>query len=223
MLDKLTRWSSGLLILSGALVAGAIPFHPDMELPGFALSRAWAPVHVLLGLAALLTAGGFGLVYRAIGGRITPIGHSAFVLAIVGNVMVAGISLFVEATIIPVLAGDPAYERLLAVNGPLLGGAYGSLSWLSYAIMSIGTLILAGYLVAVKVMTVPNGVLFIATPFAGFVPPFPTLLGIICGVVLGAAMIWFGISVLKGAAHKAISEELLAYDECFSQAASGHA
>ena len=223
MLDKLTRWSGFLLILSGVLLAGAMLFHPDVELPGFALNRAWVPVHVLLGIAALLAAGGFGLVYRAIGSRISVIGHSAFLLAIVGNIMVAGISLFVEAAIIPVLAGDPAYEPLLAVNGPLIGGAYGSLSWLSYAIMSIGTVFMAGYLVARKVLTVPNGVLFIAAPFAGFIPPFPTLLGIICGVVLGIAMIWFGISVLKGAAHKLLSEELLAYDECFGQATSGHA
>lgn len=222
MMNKLTRWSSSLLILSGMLVAVPMLFHPDVDQPGFAMQRAWVPVHILFGISALFGAAGLVILYRAMGFRIPAIGHLAFVLALLGNILLAGLMFFVEATIIPVLAAHAEYEGLMSITGPFLNGAFGSMVMISLAIMSAGSLLLAAYLVATRTISILNGILFLGAPFAGFAPPFPTMLGIIGGVSLGAAIIWLGISISSGIAHQALAAGLDTYDECFLEA-GGHA
>jgi hypothetical protein len=222
MSDKLIRWSSGLLILSGILIAGPMLFHPDTTEPGYALTQAWVPVHVLLAIGALAGAAGFGVFYRAMGSRLSVYGHAAFILALLGYTLVAGMSLFVQATIVPVLAANPVYQTLLSVTGPLMAGAFGNVATLSIVILSAGVLFLAGYLVWTKTISVFNGILFIGAPLAGFAPPFLAMLGIIGGVMFGAAITWLGVSIRSGIAHEALASGLRAYDECLVQA-GGHA
>lgn len=222
MLEKITRWSSTLLVLSGILVALPMLFQPDVEQPGFALQRSWVPVHIFFGIAALLSIAGLGALYRALGSRVSVIGHAAFVLALLGNVLLAGLMFFVEATIIPVLAGNSEYEVLMSITGPLLGGAFGTFVMLSYAITSVGALLLAVYLASTKTISLLNAALFLGAPLAGFVPPFPTVLGISGGVIFGVALIWLGISIRRGIAHEALAAGLGAHDDCFLEA-GGHA
>jgi hypothetical protein len=222
MSDKLTRWSSTLLILSGILIAVPILFQPDVDQAGFALQKAWFPVHILFGIAALLGIAGLGAFYHVLGSRISAIGHVAFILALLGNILLAGLMFFVEATIIPVLSAHSEYEALLSITGPLMSGPFGTVVMISFAIMSVGSLLLAAYLVAMRTISLLNGILFIGAPIAGFAPPFPTMLGITGGVMLGAALIWLGLSVRSGSAHEALVAGFDSYDECLLQA-GGHA
>jgi len=222
MKNKLLHWSSTFLILSGILIAVPFLFHPDVDQPGFALQKAWIPIHVMFGISALFAIAGLGVFYRVLGSRITTIGHMAFVLALLGNILLAGLMLFVEATIIPVLAAHSEYEALMSITGPLMSGAFGSIVTISFAIMSVGSLLLAAYLVATRTISVLNGILFIGAPLAGFSPPFPTMLGITGGVILGTALIWFGLSIRSGIAHEAVATDFADYDECLLHA-GGHA
>src|SRR5271169_2012777 len=222
MSEKLTHWSSTFLILSGILIAVPILFQPDVDQPGFALQKAWVPVHILFGVSALFGIAGLGVFYRVLSSRISTFGHVAFVLALLGNILLAGLMFFVEATIIPVLTARSEYEALLSITGPLLGGPFGTIEMISFAIMSMGSLLLAAYLVATKTISVLNGMLFIGAPIAGFAPPFPTMLGITGGVILGAALIWLGLSIRSGIAHDALSITFNSYDDCLLQA-GGHA
>jgi hypothetical protein len=222
MSDRLTHWSSTFLILSGILIAVPILFNPDAAQPGFALQQAWVPVHILFGISALFGIAGLSVFYRVLGSRMSKIGHVAFVLVLLGDILLSGLMFFVEAAIVPVLAAHSKYEALMSITGPLMSGTFGAMVTISFAIMGVGFLLLAAYLVATRTISVLNGILFIGAPIAGFAPPFPTMLGLIGGVILGIALIWLGLSIRNGIAHEALAAGFGAYDECFLQA-GGHA
>ncbi|MGE5173233.1 MAG: hypothetical protein ACM3MD_05330 [Betaproteobacteria bacterium] len=219
MSTKAIKWSSVLLIISGVLLAAPILFHPDMSKPGYALLGAWVPVHVLLGISALAGLAGLIVFYGAMSPKITVFGHVAVWFAIVGTALLAGLMFFVESAIVPVLAGDPTYEPLLGMTGPLMTGAFGALAMLSMVIVSIGFILFGGYLIWAKVISPVNGALFIiGAPLAAFSPPFPYIVGIIGGVLLGIAIGWLGVSIRTGRAHDTLETTLRIHDECLAQA-----
>jgi hypothetical protein len=222
MLTKSLDRSGTLLIVAGVLIAGSMLFHPDDTQPDFAFHAAWVPVHVLLGIGSLAGLAGLVGLYGALRGRITAFGNAAFILAFLGTVLFTGLMFFVEATLLPVLGSNPAYQPLLSDTGPLMGGPFGMALMASFAIISLGYVLLAIYLVAAKTISVVNGLLFIGAPLAAFAPPLPYAVEIIGGVLLGLAFLWLGVSIRKGTAHKALEAEVRNQEECLLHA-SGHA
>jgi hypothetical protein len=222
MTSKYLDRSGTLLILAGILIAGSMLFHPDDTQPGFAFNAAWVPVHVLLGIGSLAGMAGLIGLYGVLRGKITAFGNTAFVTALLGSVLFTGLMFFVEATLLPVLASDPAYQPLLSDTGPLMGGPFGIALMTSFAIISLGYVLLAVYLVVSNTISVVNGLLFIGAPLAAFAPPLPFAVGIVGGVLLGVAFLWLGVSIRKGTAHKALESDIRTQEECLVHS-GGHA
>ena len=219
MSTKAVKWSSVLLILSGFLLAVPILFHPDVIKSGYALQRAWVPVHVLLGMSALIGLAGLIVFYGAMSPKTTVFGHIAIWFAIVGTALLAGLVFFVESAIVPVLAGSPAYEPLLSETGPIIAGAFGVLALILMVILTVGYILFGGYLIWAKIISPVNGILFIiGAPLIAFSPPFPYAVGIIGGVLLGIAIAWLGVSIRTGRAHDTLETTLRIHDECLAEA-----
>lgn len=219
MSTKAVKWSSALLIIGGVLLAVPMLFHPDMTTTGYALTAAWVPVHVLLGISTLAGMAGLIVFYGAVNPKTTLFGHVAFWFAIIGTALLSGLMFFVETAIIPVLAGSPAYEPLLGISGPLMTGAFGVSLTLAMAIAAIGFILVGGYLIVAKIISPVNGALFIiGAPIALFSPPLPHVLGIIGGVLTGCALVWLGVSIQKGRAHDTLEATLCVHDQCLAQA-----
>jgi hypothetical protein len=149
-------------------------------------------------------------------------GQFAFGLAILGNILLAGLAFFVDATLVPVLAADPAYQPLLSENGPLMTGFFGFAVTTALFIAALGWLSLGAYLAATKTISTVNGLLFLGAPLMFFSPPLPLTFGILGGVLLGPGVTWLGLSIRRGVAHEALRETLRLEDECLIQA-GGHA
>lgn len=212
-----------LLIISGLLLAVPILFHPDMSKPGFALADAWVPVHVLLGISTLAGMGGLIVFYGAIRPKITVVGHVAFWLSIVGTALFTGLLFFVEATIVPVLANNPAYEPLLSETGPIMAGAFGISALIAAVITAVGSILLGGFLIWERIVSPVNGGLFIiGAPLLAFSPPLPFVVMVIGGVLFGIALVWLGVSIRTGRAHDTLESTLRIHDECLIEA-GGHA
>ncbi len=219
MSTKAVKWSSVLLIIGGVLLAVPMLFHPDMGRPGYALVSAWVPVHVLLGISYLAGLAGLIVFYGAVSPKATVFGHVAFWFAIIGTALLSGLMFFVESAIVPFLAGNPAYEPLLAMTGPLMAGAFGACAMISMAIVSVGFILVGAYLIWAKIISPANGVLFIiGTPITAFSPPLPHVWGIIGGVLLGCALVWLGVSIRRGRAHDTLEATLRVHDQCLAEA-----
>jgi hypothetical protein len=220
---RAVKWSSVLLIISGLLLAVPILFHPDMSKPGYALVSVWVPVHVLIGISALAGVAGLIVFYGAMSPKTTVVGHVAFWFAIMGTMLMVGLMFFVEAAIVPVLAGNPAYEPLLSMSGPIMAGVFGVLTLITAVIMAVGFILFGGYLIGAKIISPVNGILFIiGGPLIAFSPPWPYVAMIIGGVLFGIALIWLGLSIRTGRAHDTLESTLRIHDECLAQA-GGHA
>lgn len=223
MLSKSLNRSGILLIIAGILTAGSMIFHPNIGRPGFAMQGAWVSVHVLLGIAALIAILGLAGLYAPLRTKMTFFGQAAFGLAVLGNILIAGLMFFVEATLVPVLSRDPFFQVLLTGTGPLMTGSFGLVITATIIIAAAGWIFLAGYLTGTKTISVTNGLLlFIGAPLTAFSPPLPFSIGLIGGVLFGAGVTWLGLSMLTGTAHEALREMIRLEDECLIQA-GGHA
>ena len=219
MSTKAVKWSSVLLIISGLFLAVSILFHPDLVKPDYAHVGAWLPVHLLLGMSALVDLAGLIVFYGAMNLKTTWFGHVAFWSAIVGTVLMAGLMFFVEAAIVPVLASSPAYEPLLSTSGPLITGVFGVMTVITAVIMAVGFILFGGYLIRSKIISPANGTLFIiGAPLVALSPPWPYALMIIGGVLFGIALVWLGVSIRTGRAHVTLESTLRIQDECLAQA-----
>lgn len=221
MTTKTLKRSGTLLIISGILLALGMVFHPDMSRPDYAASSAWVTVHIVLGFSTLLGLAGLVGLFTVMNPKLTAFGKAAFGLAVLGNLLLTGLMFFVEASVLPVLARDPAYQPLLSPSGPLMTGALGTSIWISMLIAAVGFLCLAAYLAATKTISTGNGILFIGVLPLVFSPPLPLSIGIIGALLLGGAITWLGVSIQRGIAHQSLASSVRMQDECFAQL--GHA
>jgi hypothetical protein len=222
MTSKSINRSGLLLIISGILMAGAMLFHPDVSRPD-AFQGRWGPVHFLIGISALLSIFGLAGLYSVMRTKITVFGLWAFSLAILGSIMISGMMFFFEATLVPLLASNPAAAPLLSDNNLLMSGSFRWMAVASLLIAALGWVFLAGHLMGTKTISTVNGLLLlVGAPLLLFSPPLPFAFGMIGGLLLGAGTAWLGISIRRGAAHEALKESLRLADECFIQA-GGHA
>ncbi len=221
MTAKTLSRSSLFFVLSGILLLLGIVFHPDMAQPDYAARSVWVPVHIVLGVSALFglfaLAGLFGVMHLNLGA----FGRTAFVLAMLGNVLLIGVMFFVEASVLPVLARDPAYQSLMNPAGPLLAGGLGISIAISMAIAAVGYLLLAWYLASTRTISPVNAILFIGAPLLVFAPPLPHVIGVIGGLLLASAIIWLGYSIRAGVAHRSLVLSIRVQDECLAH--KGHA
>lgn len=222
MTTKTLNRSSMLLIISGILLVIGVLFHPDMSEPGYAAAPGWIPVHIIMGFSTLFGFAGLAALLAVMNLNIRPFGRTAFGLALLGNLLLTGIMFFFEASVLPVLARNQEYLPLLSENGPLMTGPLGTMIGISMFIASLGYLLLAGYLVSSRTISLVNGILFLGAPLLLFTPPLPSAAGTIGGLLLGAAIIWLGVSVRMGLAHLSLASSLRIQDECFSHV-GGHA
>lgn len=222
MTTKTLNRSSMLLMISGVLLAIGMLFHPDMANPDAAARTVWIPVHVLLGISALLGLVGLAGLYAVLNLNLTTFGRISFGLAMLANVLLTGVLFFVEAAIVPVLASDTLYRPLMSENGPLLTGGFGFAVGITMVIATTGFLCLAGYLASTRTISFANAALFIGAPLLSFSPPLPFAFGIIGGLLLGGGFAWLGVSIRKGTAHDALALNLQIQDECILHS-GGHA
>lgn len=221
MTTKTLNRSSLLLILSGILLGIGMIYHPDTARPDYAATPAWVPVHIMLGLSALFGLGGLAGLFAAMNLKMRTAGRVAFGLAMLGNMLLAGIMFFVQVAILPVLARNPVYRPLVSQSGPLMTGALGTAIGLSMVIAAAGFLLLAWYLVHMKTISLLNGLLFLGAPVFVFTPPLAPAFGVAGGLLLGSALVWLGISVRIGIAHRSLEPDLRVQDECLAHL--GHA
>lgn len=221
MTSKTLNRSGLLLILSGILLALAVIFHPGMSEPGYAASASWIWVHVLLGFSALIGLSGLAGLFAVMNLKMRPFGRAGFALAMLGNILLAGIMFFFEATVLPVLARDPSLRMLTDPSGPLMTGAVGTAIGISLFVAAVGYLLLAGYLLLTRTISPANSILFIGAPLFLFTPPLPFSFGVVGGLLLSAGLVWLGVSVRSGTAHDSLASSLHLQDECLAHL--GHA
>jgi hypothetical protein len=221
MTSKTLKRSSSLLIMSGILLIIGILFHPGMSRPDAAASFSWGLVHVLLGFSALLALAGLGGLFAVMNLKLTGFGKAAFGLAMLGNVLLTGIMFFVNASVLPVLARDPAYLPLLSEIGPLMTGALGMAITISTATAALGYILMAGYLAVSKTISLANAVLFLGAPLMLFAPGVTFAFAVVGGLLLGAGITWLGLSIRRGIAHQWLASTLRVQDECLAHL--GHA
>src|SRR5215471_14747218 len=137
---SLIRWSAVALLLSGALIAVPIVFHPSYA-DAQALTRpAWVPIHTALTIAAIL--GLFGLVglYTRLRERSGWFGLISFVLIFTGTALFVAV-LSIESFVLPALASSASGQTLLDPAGPLLSGPLNVFLLLTSGIFSLGCLL----------------------------------------------------------------------------------
>jgi len=196
-------------LLSGALIAVPIVFHPSYADPQALMRPAWLPVHTVLTISAIL--GLFGLVglYNRLRERSGWLGLTGFVLLFTGTALfVAGLS--IEAFVLPALASSAAGQKLLDPAGPLFSGPLNVFLLLTSGIFSLGCLLFCVAILRSGIYGRWVGLLLLGGILLAFWPPLPDLVGIIGGVLLGLGFIWFGYILLARSGERVVQAQATA-------------
>jgi len=205
----LVRLSGLALLLSGALIAVPIVFHPSYADSQALLRPAWVPVHIALTISAIL--GLFGLVglYTRLRERSGWLGLSGFVSIFTGTALFVAV-LSIEAFVFPALASSSAGQTLLDPAGPLLGGPLNVMLLLTGVIFSLGCLLFCVAILRSGISGRWVGLLLLGGILLAFWPPLPDLVGIIGGVLLGLGFIWFGYILLARSGERVVQAQTAA-------------
>jgi hypothetical protein len=192
-------------MLAGLLIAIPTLFHPSDADPRAFLNPAWAPVHALLIVGAIISMFGLVGLYRVQADRVGALGLAGFVLGFAGSALVVA-GLVADAFVLPVLAADPAGQALLDPAGPLLGAALGLIFLAMGVTFALGAVLLG--LATARAGVLPRwagALIAIGGPLLAFTPPLPPLIGIAGAVLLGAGYFWSGYAIWAGpAAHATV-------------------
>jgi hypothetical protein len=182
------------MAISGLLVAGTTPLHPNVLTNSVSESvedtPLWTALHIcMLASITLAFIGACGIVavHGNLLGRWGQSGLAASFIGAVGGSAVMGL----EALAFPILAVQA--PELLSLNGPL---------FISPAMIGLGTLIVGWPLgltilgvTAARARVFPRGagiLLAIGAPaFVALAGPFLPVLGALSGLTLGAAQLWW--------------------------------
>jgi hypothetical protein len=206
---SLTRWSGVALLLSGALIAVPIVFHPSYADPQALMRPAWMPVHIALTMAAIF--GLFGLVglYSRLRERSGWLGLTGFVSIFTGTALFVAV-LSIEAFVLPALASSASGQALLDPAGPLFGGPLNVFLLLTGSIFSLGCLLFCIAILRSDISGRWVGLLLLGGILLAFWPPLPDLVGIIGGVLLGLGFIWFGYILLARSGERVVQAQATA-------------
>jgi hypothetical protein len=170
---RLTRGSGLALMLAGLLTAIPTLFHPSDADPRAFQSAAWAPVHALLIVGAIISLFGLIGLYRVQAERSGALGLVGFILGFSGTALVVA-ALVVDAFVLPVLAANTAGPALLDSAGPLFGGALGLVFLLMAVTFALGSILLGFATARADVLPRWAGALIlVGGPLLGFTPPLP--------------------------------------------------
>ena len=204
---NLIRWSGVALLIAGALVAVATPFHPDeAAAPNAVVTNAWVIVHSLYVPAFIL--GLFGLVglYARQAEQAGVLGLVGFILALIGSALFL-VVVVLEASIIPVIAADPGGQTLLDPAGPLFGGELGMILLVGQITFALGFVLTGIATARADVLPRwPGLLLLIGAPLAAFWPPLPQLVGVTGGVLLGLGYAWLGYAMWARTGERVIQQ-----------------
>jgi hypothetical protein len=206
---SLIRWSGVALLLSGALIAVPIVFHPSYADPQALMRPAWLPVHTALTIAAIL--GLFGLVglYSRLRERSGWFGLIGFVLIFTGTALFVAV-LSIESFVLPALASSASGQMLLDPAGPLFSGPLNVFLLLTSGIFSLGCLLFCVSILRSGISGRWVGLLLLGGILLAFWPPLPDLVGIIGGVLLGLGFIWFGYILLATRGERVVQAQATA-------------
>jgi hypothetical protein len=206
---SLTRWSGLALLLSGALIAVPIVFHPSYADPQALLRPAWVPIHTALTISAILALFGLVGLYTRLRERSGWFGLIGFVLLFTGTALfVAGLS--IEAFVLPALASSAVGQTLLDPAGPLFSGPLNVFLLVTSGIFSLGCLLFCVAILRSEITLHWVGLLLLGGILLAFWPPLPDLAGIIGGVLLGLGFIWFGYILLARSGERAVQAQATA-------------
>ncbi len=190
------RWGGLAAIVSGALIAISVLLHPSESDPNAFVNPLWGPVHIAVGMSALLGLFGTMAIYAKLatkgGGLVLP----GFVLALSGTAVFVGAAILLEGFVAPALAASAAGKTLLDPNGPLMSGPMGLVFLSSGAAFGLGFILLAVANWSANVLPRWGGVLAaIGAPLLAFAPPLPQIALMIGGVLFGVGVAWLGYAI----------------------------
>ena len=204
---NLVRWSGVALLIAGTLVAVTTPFHPDDAAdPNAVTTNVWVIVHSLYVPAFILTMFGLVGLYARQAEHAGVLGLIGFILAFIGSSLFL-VVVVLEASVVPVIAADPAGQILLDPAGPLFGGELGPILLMGQAAFALGFVLTGIATVRADVLPRwPGVLLLIGAPLAAFWPPLPHLVGVTGGVLFGLGYAWLGYAMWARTGERVIQQ-----------------
>ncbi|TQJ40038.1 hypothetical protein FBY33_2078 [Arthrobacter sp. SLBN-112] len=188
------RVSAVSMAVSGLLVAATTPLHPDILTNPLSESVGetplWTAIHICMLVSVALAFVGACGISASYGRRLGRWGQAALAVSFIGTLGGSAV-MGLEAVVFPILAVNA--PELLSLNGPLLT---------SPAMIVVGALIL-GWPLGLSILGVTAAgarvfpraagiLLAIAAPaFVALAGPFLPVLGVLSGLTLGAAQLWW--------------------------------
>jgi hypothetical protein len=196
---KLIRWSGLSLMLGGIIGAVGLFIHPPADTAVYALYPLWVPAHLLSGIASLLIALGMVGLYARQLEKVGLAGLIGFVLTFVGITLSAGVVIFIDVVVFPLIAAR-GLDWLDTPNGALrtssafqLTAGLGALSLLLglllFAIATLRARLLPRWGAWLVILSIPLGIVAgVIISFVGALSPLSpenlqTLFGSVGGVL----------------------------------------
>jgi hypothetical protein len=193
---KLVRWSGLSLMLGGIIGAVGLFIHPPADTAVYALYPLWVPAHLLSGIASLLIALGLVGLYARQLEKVGLAGLIGFVLTFVGIRLSAGVVIFIDVVVFPLIAAR-GLDWLNTPNGTLrtssafqLTAGLGALSLLLglllFAIATLRARLLPRWGAWLVILSIPLGIVAgVIISFVGALSPenLQTLFGSVGGVL----------------------------------------
>ncbi|MBI4173881.1 MAG: hypothetical protein HY519_04130 [Candidatus Aenigmarchaeota archaeon] len=197
--SETARWCGLSLLAAGLLAIVFMLLHPnEVADPNALANPLWGPVHLGLGLAFLLTMFGLIGLHSVQGGKAGMLGLLATILSIASTALLAGVILFFEGAVMPVLATSSAAAELLSPSGPLLAGLAGALLQSLFILTAFAFLLLGYVTYRAKVLPKWAGILLMAMAPAVFAPPLPFEAALTGVVLFGLGCMWLGYAMWIG-------------------------
>lgn len=200
------RVSAVSMAVSGLLVAGTTPLHPNILTGPVSEvvkdTPIWTGLHVLVLVSIVLAFIGAAGLVAVHGNRLGKLGQAALAATLAGAVGGSAV-MALEALAFPMLADRN--PELLALDGPLLT---------SPAIIGLGILVFGWPLglatlgaIAARARVFPRapGILLAvgAPAFLVLAGPFVPVLGVLSGMAFGAAQVWWGWTMWRSGSRLA--------------------
>jgi hypothetical protein len=190
-----------LLLVAPIGVLGHVILHPPGHQLDHMNSPIWVPAHSLILISFLLILFGLAGLYARQSHRAGELGLVGFVLAVL-SLTVSVTTMVFEVFVVPVLAANPSYQLLAMPEGPLLGGALGTLRFLGTTSFVVAFFLLGVATIRASVLPRSSGLSLIAVAALVLVLIVPVP-GILIGVGLAltsVALLWPGWALFAGGA-----------------------
>lgn len=189
------RMLGAAVIVAGVAMAVAGLLHPEDSAAGMVVPL-WGPVHTVFYLALFVLLLGIVRVYAIALPQWGWFGLVGFVLFALGLVGFEGV-MFLEASVMPVLASSDATRGLTEMSGALMAGPLGMWFLFIAVTFSLGAILFGLMLLKVRELPRWAGPLLVAAPLIAFEPPVPLWLAKVALVVFSVGVVGLGWGVWK--------------------------